>query len=212
MKKYLMLLMFVCAQTLTAPLTMAATLKTTKAPIYAESLEQYVGRYKLMQGKTALFLNIYEENGKLVSKQLWDGLVKPLDHVNGDNFIVTSVGWSVKFMRDAKNKVAKMQVAGHDIWTKVADKPLNTDVMPPNPGQYVGKYQANTDGQNKTVEISLKNGKLWGTQLWDGGYSQIIYTSGDSFFVLALDNIIKFIRKDNKITQIQLNDKLFTKI
>jgi hypothetical protein len=214
MKKYLILLMFVCTQAFIAPSTMAASLKIKNYPIAADALEQFVGRYKLMQGTTALFLNIYEENGKLVSKQLWDGLIKPLDHVNGDNFMVTSVGWSVKFIRDKNNKVKQMQVAGHDIWSRVADKPLNTDVMPPNPKEYVGKYQTTTDGKTMALEISLKNGKLWGTQLWDGGNSQIIYTSDDTFLVLALDCPVKFIRNsDKKIAQLLLNSKaLFTRV
>lgn len=214
MKKYLILLMFVATQTMAVTSTMAAPLTVNEAAVTAQALDQFVGRYKLMQGNTALFLNIYEEKGKLVSKQLWDGLVKPLDHVEGDNYIVTSVGWAVKFIRDKNNKVAKMQVAGHDIWTKVSDKPLNTDLMPSNPNQYVGKYQLKQGQQNLTVEVALKDGKLWGTQLWDGGYSQLVYTSGDNFYVLALDCPLKFIRSgDDKIAQLILNsDKVFAKV
>ena len=214
MKKYLILLMFVATQTITVTSTMAAPLTINEASVTAEALDQFVGRYKLMQGTTALFLNIYEEKGKLVSKQLWDGLVKPLDHIEGDNYIVTSVGWAVKFIRDKNNKVAKMQVAGHDIWTKVSDKPLNADLMPPNPNQYVGKYQLKQGQQNLTVEVALKNGKLWGTQLWDGGNSQLSYTADDNFIVIALGWPIKFIRNnDKKITQLLLNSKdVFTKV
>ena len=214
MKKYLILLMFVATQAFTASSTMAVSLKINTAPAHADGLEQFAGRYKLTQGTNVLFLSIYVENGKLVSKQLWDGLVRPLDHLNGDNYMVTSVGWTVKFIRDKNNKVAKMQVAGHDIWTKVSDKPLNTDLMPSNPNQYVGKYQLKQGQQNLTVEVALKDGKLWGTQLWDGGYSQLVYISGDNFYVLALDCPLKFIRSgDDKIAQLILNsDKVFAKV
>lgn len=213
MKRYLILLMFVSVQTLSAPL-IATPLKIKKGDIPVEALEPFVGRYKLMQGTIALSLNIYAENGKLVTKQLWDGLVSPLDHVDGDNYIARSVGWAVKFIRDKNNKVIQIQVAGHDIWTKVDDKPLNTDAMPANPNQYLGKYQITASGQNMTLEVSLKNGKLWGTQLWDGGSSQLVYTLDDTFLVLALDCPLKFIRaSDNKITQLLLNSKtVFTKV
>lgn len=52
------------------------------------------------------------------------------------------------------------------------------------------------------------------TQLWDGGYSQLVYTSGDDFYVLALDCTLKFTRSgDDKIAQLILNsDKVFAKV
>ena len=207
MKKVLILLLFFISMQ-----TMAATVKINGALAPADTLEQYAGRYKLTQGANAVYLNIYVENGKLTSKQVWDGQIKPLDHLNGDNFIVSIVGWSVKFIRDKNRKVVQMQVRGHDMWTKVDEKPLS-DALPANTADYLGKYQITMGGQNLEIEIALKNGKLWGTQLWDGGNSAVSNVAGDEFIVDSLGWPIKFIRdKDNKVSQLLLNKKdVFTK-
>lgn len=208
MKKYLIFLLFIAIQ---ASAASGKIKKWDGSP--AENLEQFTGRYKLMQGKTALFLNLYIENGVLVSKQLWDNEIRPLAPAEGDNFMVSKVNWPVKFIRDKNQKVTQMLVGGHDLWTKVDDKPLNTEAMPASPADYLGKYKITVGGQDLLVEISLKNGKIWATQLWDNGASQLSYTTGDNFIANALGWPIKFIRgADKKITQMQLNDKdVFTK-
>lgn len=208
MKKYLFLLLFVSIQ------TMGASLKISKTHQPAAGLEQFTGKYKRMQGTTVLMLNIYIENGKLVSKQLWDNAVKPIDEVKGDEFIVPQVKWPVKFIRDKTNKVTQMLVAGHDLWTRVDSKPLDTEAMPASPAEYLGKYQKTTGGQNLILEISLKNGKIWGTQLWDGGKSQLSYIAGDSFVVNSTDWSIEFTRNgDKKVAQLLLNGKeVFTRV
>ncbi|PJJ83116.1 hypothetical protein [Mucilaginibacter auburnensis] len=206
MKKYLALLLFISIQTLGA---------WSKAPNAAGNLDQFVGRYKRMQGSTVLLLNMYVENGKLVSKQLWDFEVLPLEQKSGDDFTLKMKqnNWPVKFVREG-NKVTQMLVAGHDLWTKVDDKPLNTEAIPANPSQYLGKYKATVNQKEMVIEVTLKDGKIWGTQLWDGGKSPLTYLSADNFFVNALDCPLAFKKgSDKKVNQLVLNNKeVFTKV
>ncbi len=206
MKKYLTLLLFIAIQTL------GAWSKTLNP---ADNLEQFVGRYKRMQGSTVLLLNMYVENGKLVSKQLWDFQVLPLEQKAGDDFtvIINQNNWPVKFIREG-NKVTQMLVADKDTWTRVSDKPLNTEAMPAKPAEYSGKYKATINQKDMIVEVAVKNGKIWATQLWDGGKSAITYQSADNFFVNALDCPLTFKRgSDKKVNQLVLNNKeVFTKV
>jgi hypothetical protein len=212
MKKYLILLLFIATQLTAAPSKLKKSLTT---PI-ADNLEQFTGRYKRMQGSTVLMLNVYVENGKLVSKQLWDFAVMPLKATTGDNFTVAAAktNWPVKFIRDKNQKVTQMLVAEHDMWTKVADKPLNTEAMPANPAEYSGKYKAIAGTKELIIEVAIKDGKIWGTQLWDGGKSPLSYLAQDNFFVNALDCPLTFKRGgDKKVNQLILNNKdVFTKI
>ncbi len=206
MKKYLSLLLLIAIQTLSA---------WSKSPAPSENLEQFVGRYKRMQGSTVLLLNMYVENGKLISKQLWNFEVFPLQQSNGDNFTVKMKqnNWPVKFVREG-NKVTQMVVADKETWTRVNDKPLNTEAMPANATQYLGKYKASVNQNDMIIEVALKNGKIWGTQLWDGGKSPLTYLSSDNFFVNALDCPLIFKRgSDKKVNQLVLNNKdVFTKV
>lgn len=208
MKKYLFLLLIVSVQ------TMGASLKINNTQGLADDLEQFTGTYKRMQGTTVLMLNIYMENGKLMSKQLWDNAVKPVERVTGDEFIVPVVKWPVKFIRDNNKKVAQMLVAGHDLWTRIDDRPLNADAMPKSAADYLGKYKASVAGKDMILEISIINGKLWGTQLWDGGKSQLSYIAGDNFKVNATDWSVDFTRNnDKKVSELLLNGKdVFTRI
>lgn len=212
MKKYLILLLFIATQLTAAPSKLN---KSIGIPV-TDNLDQFTGRYKRMQGTTVLLLNIYVEDGKLVSKQLWDFVVLPLKQANGDNFTVNikQNNFPVKFTRDKSNRVSQMLVAEHDLWTKVADKPLNTEAMPANATEYLGKYKATAGAKELIIEVTLKNGKIWGTQLWDGGKSPLTYLASDNFFVNALDCPIKFVRgTDKKVNQLLLNEKqLFTKV
>ena len=211
MKKYLILLLFFAIQSTAAPFNVN---KLANTP--ADNLEQFVGRYKRMQGTTVMLLNMYIQNGKLVSKQLWDFEVLPLEQTNGDNFTVAikQNNWPVKFTRDNNQKVTQMLVAGRDLWTKVDDKILNTEALPQNPAEYSGKYKASASDKELIIEVAFKNGKIWGTQLWDAGKSPLSYTGGDTFFVNALDCPLTFKRGgDKKVNQLTLNNKdLFTKI
>ena len=206
MKKYLVLLLFITIQTLGA---------WSKAPAPADNLEQFVGRYKRMQGSVVLLLNMYVENGKLVSKQLWDFEVLPLEQKAGDNFTVKMKqnNWPVKFVREG-NKVIQMVVADKETWTRVNNKPLNTESMPANATQYLGKYKATVNQNDMIIEVAMKNGKIWATRLWDGGKSPITYQSADIFFVNALDCPLMFKRgSDKKVNQLVLNNKeVFTKV
>lgn len=212
MKKYLILLLFIATQLTAAP---SKPNKLITQPA-ADNLEQFTGRYKRMQGTTVLLLNVYIENGKLVSKQLWDFAVIPLQQSNGDNFTIAikQNNFPVKFTRDKGNKVTQMLVAEHDLWTKVADKPLNTEAMPANPAEYSGKYKATAGTKELIIEVAIKDGKIWGTQLWDGGKSALTYVAQDNFFVNALDCPLTFKRGgDKKVNQLILNNKdVFTKM
>lgn len=206
MKKYLALLLFITIQTFGA---------WSKAPTLADNLEQFAGRYKRMQGSTVLLLNVYVENGKLISKQLWDFEVLPLEQKAGDNFTVKMKqnNWPVKFVREG-NKVTQMLVADKDTWTKVSDKPLNTEAMPAKPAEYSGKYKATVNQKDLVIEVAITNGKIWATRLWDGGKSPITYQTADNFFVNALDCPVTFKRgADKKVNQLVLNNKeVFTKV
>lgn len=210
MKKHLIFLLFIAIQ------STAAQLKVSKAHnVYAANkLEQFTGRYKRMQGTTVLLLNVYVENGKLLSKQLWDFEVLPLEQSNGDNFTLFQGKLPVKFIRDKNQNVTQISVGGKEVWTKVDDKILNTEAMPANPAEYLGRYKTTLNEKELVIEVTMKNGKIWGTQLWNGGKSPLTYMAKDNFFVNALDCPMKFTRGgDKKVNQLVLNNKdVFTKV
>jgi len=70
------------------------------------------------------------------------------------------------------------------------------------------------NGQKAVIEISLKGGELWATQLWDGASSVLDHRSDDDFMIRALNMQLKFKRDQNKnIIQMLLNgNDLFTRI
>ena len=182
--------------------------------VQPDSLSDYTGKYQTQQGMQTIYANVYVVNGKLTAKSS-AGDVLTLDHLSGDNFIISTQGVAVKFLRDAANKVSEIAINGNVAWIRVGDK-LQTDsnLRPPVPSDYLGKYKVTLNGQSAVIEISLKNGLLWATQLWDGGNSPLKYTSGDEFIVVALKMSLKFVRdKDKHVFQMLLNNTdLFTKI
>ena len=162
-----------------------------------------------------VYADVYIEKGKLMAKSSTGDLLT-LDHVSGDDFIISTQNVPIKFIRDKDGKVFRISVNGNVGWTKAGDKlPDNkTEKKPLNQNDYLGKYQVTTSGQVLKIDVSLKNGKLWATQLWDGGNSALDYVTGDSFIVNALSLPIKFIRnKDNVVIQLLLNNSdLFSKV
>jgi hypothetical protein len=206
MKKYLILPAFIILVQ-TALFAANVTTKTDhRLSLTAQdSLIEYTGKYQMVQGMQ--YMEVYVENGKLTGKDLQNGTVKVIDHVSGDNFILSQEKIPVKFIRDKENKVSQIAVMGNVIWTKINDnKQTSASVQPVNLTDYLGKYQASMNGQNAIIEISLKGGQLLATQLWDGGNSALQYKSDDEFTVIALSWPIRFIRdKGKKITQLLLN-------
>jgi len=153
--------------------------------------------------------------GHLAGKNLTSGELKTLDHVNGDDFILSNEKLTIKFIRGKDNKVSGIAIMGNAVWTKFNDESTSTgSKMPVDPKEYLGKYQITANGQTLAIEISLKNSQLVATQLWDGANSTLDFVSCDNFIVNALSMPLKFVRDDNKIVvQLILNgaDK-FTKV
>ena len=85
----------------------------------ADSLAAYTGKYQKDFNGTLFYLNFSVENGELVGTQLWDNQKLAVKHLSGDNFIVSGLDWSVKFIRDKEGKVTQVMVMGKDLWTKV---------------------------------------------------------------------------------------------
>jgi len=173
-----------------------------------DSLSVYTGKYQTRQGMQTVFADVYIEKGKLTARSS-TGDVLILDHVGGDNFSINNQNVPVKFIRDKDNRVYQISVNGSVSWTRVdyqssvpsADKRLF------NPNDFPGKYQTTVNGQILIIEVTLKNGQLWATQMWDGGSSALNFVSADKFIVNALSMPISFIRnKDNAITQFLLNN------
>ena len=156
-------------------------------------------------------MQVYIANGKLAGKDLASGEVKTLDHLSGDDFILSKEKIAVKFLRDKDNRVLQIAVMGNVMWTKIDDnlKATNIDL-----NDYLGKYQITKNGQTLYMRITLKNGQLVATQLWDGANSGLNVVSTDVFTVIALNMPMKFMRDNNKIvTQLLLNGAdLFTKV
>lgn len=179
-----------------------------------DSLAAYTGKYQTQQGMQTIYADVYVENGKLTAKSsVGDVLV--LDHLSGDNFIISKQGVAVKFIRDPANKVSQISVMGNIAWTRAGvDVKGTSSISPLVKADYVGRYAITMNGQTLYLEVSLKNGQLWATQLWDGGSSALDYVSGDDFIVNALSIPIKFIRdQDKKVIQLLLNGAdRFTKV
>lgn len=179
-----------------------------------DSLSDYFGKYQMTQNGQIIYADVYLENGKLTAKSS-TGTVLTLNHVSGDDFIVSKQGTAVKFIRDAANKVSQIAVMGNVVWTRLLNsvQPVN-GAQPAAPADYLGRYQITINKQTLYLEVSLKDGQLWCTQLWDGAASAIDYISGDDFMIRALSLQMKFKRDQNKkITQLQLNGTdMFTKV
>lgn len=92
---------------------------TTSCRSIADSLAAYTGKFQKDFNGTLFYLSLSVENGELVGTQLWDKQKMALKHLSGDNFIVSGLDWSVKFIRDKEGKVTQVLVMGKDLWTKV---------------------------------------------------------------------------------------------
>ncbi len=179
-----------------------------------DAFSAYTGKYQAQQQGQTVFADVYVEKGKLTAKST-TGQVLTLDRVGGDDFKITSQNVPVKFIRDKDNKVFEISVNGSIAWTRVDNnsKTLTTDKTSFNAKDLLGKYQITVNGQVLKIEVSLKNGALYATQLWDGGASTLDFVSTDHFNVNALSMPLSFVRdKDNKVVQLLLNNHdLFTK-
>lgn len=181
----------------------------------SDSLKQYTGKYQMQQGMQTNYLEVYIENGKLAGKDMSRGEVKTLDHLSGDDFILSKEKVAIKFIRDKDNKVFQIAIMGNVMWTKIDGKlEVTSNAKPADLKDYVGKYQITRNGQTLYIGITLKNGQLLATQLWDGANSNLDFLSDDNFMVNALSVPMKFIRDNNKIViQLLLNGAdLFTKV
>ncbi|MDB5018137.1 MAG: hypothetical protein JWQ84_2969 [Mucilaginibacter sp.] len=177
-----------------------------------DSLTVYIGKYQMIQGVQTVYANVYVENGKLSAKSS-DGQTLIFDHISGDNFVVSNHGVPIKFLRDKNYKVKQISVNGNVAWTKV-ESTLPDSIKPLAPQDYLGKYQFTTNGQTLYLEITLKDGHLSGTQLWDGATKPLDYVWDDNFKLRDIGWPIKFIRdKDKKVTQLLINNTdLFIKV
>jgi hypothetical protein len=179
-----------------------------------DAFSAYTGKYQAQQPGQTVFADVYVEKGKLTAKST-TGQVLTLDHVGGDDFKITSQNLPVKFIRDKNNKVFEIMVNGSIAWTRADNnfKTLTTEKTSFNANDFLGKYQITVNSQVLKIEVSLKNGALYATQLWDGGASTLDFVSADHFNVSALSMPLGFIRdKHNQVVQLLLNNHdLFTK-
>lgn len=79
----------------------------------------YTGKYQKESDGKIFYLNFFLEKGQLTAQQAWDKrkmMIKPL---SGDNFIVSGLDWSVKFIRNKAGEVSQVVVMGKDTWTKL---------------------------------------------------------------------------------------------
>jgi hypothetical protein len=216
MKKYLILsALFILTQTTFCLAGFSSKPIDNIKQVQQDSLKQYTGKYRMQQGMQTTYMEIYIENGKLTGRDLSRGEVKILDHLSGDDFILSKEKVPVKFIRDKSNRVYGIAVMGNVMWTRSdGELTVTGNTKPADPKDYLGKYQITANGQTLYIEISLKNAQLQATQLWDSANSGLDYISGDDFIVNALNIPMKFIRDNNKIViQLLLNGTdLFTKV
>ena len=206
MKRYVIIPVFILMQ-----IAFIAAANTFKNACLIERLQpgglsEYTGKYEMKQGTQTVTSDLYIENGKLTAKSS-DGGILTLDHLSGDNFVVSKQGTAIKFMRDRQNKVTQIAVSGAIAWTRTINKtkPAN-NTQPTNLPDYAGKYQATANGHILTIEVSIKNGQLWATQLWDNASSALDFASADNFIVNALSVPLRFTRDSSKkVTQLVLN-------
>ena len=174
-------------------------------PNQQDTLTAYTGRYETTQAGKTVQVDIEIQNGELVGTSLHDGQQLHLDHSTG-NYTIKELGLPIKFIKDQKNVVTGIQVSGIDVWKKVDNALPPSGAKPGNQDEYTGKYQTGTGAQSLIIEIAIKHGKLWGTQLWDGRGSPLDYVSGDEFTINNLGFLLKFIRdKDKKIVKMLFN-------
>ena len=210
MRKYLILsALFMLVQTVVSN----ALPLTNHNIALRDSLSDYLGKYQMTQGGQIIYAEVYIENGKLTAKSS-AGSILTLEHVSGDNFIVSQQGAAIKFIRDTAHKVSQIAVMGNVVWTRVGNNAQPDGAQPVVSKDYLGKYQIIMNKQALYLEVSLKDGQLWCTQLWDGTSSAIDYVSGDDFTIRALSMPLKFKRdRDKNVIQLQLNGAdLFTKV
>jgi hypothetical protein len=213
MKKYLILsALFILMQTTFCFAALSPKFSVKQAQ--QDSLKQYTGKYQMQQGMQTNYLEVYVENGKLAGKDMSRGEVKTLDHLSGDDFILSKEKVAIKFIRDKDNKVFQIAIMGNVMWTRIDGKLGVTNTMPIDLKDYVGKYQITRNGQTLYLQITYKNGQLLAIQLWDGANSSLDFLSDDNFMVNALSVPMKFIRDNNKIViQLLLNGAdLFIKV
>lgn len=94
-------------------------IKTAVYEIRIDSLTEYLGKFQKNFNGTVFYISFSLEDKELVGTQLWDNQKMALKHLSGDNFIVSGLDWSVKFIRDKEGKVIQVVVMGKDAWTKV---------------------------------------------------------------------------------------------
>lgn len=120
MKKYLILaLLFIFSQNGFCELKLKIGKSTSCYCISLDSLADYTGKFQKDFNGKVFYISFSVENEELVGTQLWDNQKMALKHLSGDNFIVSGLDWSVKFIRDKEGKVIQVIVMGKDAWNKV---------------------------------------------------------------------------------------------
>ena len=208
MKYFILPVLFILMQ---INLTVAVSLTQIPGGYHREkpdSLTEYTGKYQSQQGMQTITAEIYVEKGMLMANN-GTGQILKLKHVAGDKFLVADQSLPIEFIRDKDHKVIQVSVAGGQlIWTKVDSKQPETSAakIPASYNDYLGKYAITMNGQTLTIEISIENGQLWATQLWDGGNSNLDYKADDEFTVVALSVPMKFTRDNaKKVVKLTLN-------
>jgi hypothetical protein len=177
----------------------------TPQPNQQDTLTAYAGRYESTLGGQTVQVDVEVQSGELVGTSLRDGQQLHLERSLG-NYIIKESGIPIKFIKDKKNGVTGILVSGTDVWKKTESTLAPIGAKPGNQDEYIGKYQTGSNNQPLIIEIAVKHGKLWGTQLWDGRNSPLDYVSGDKFMINNLNFPIKFIRdNDKKVVKMLFN-------
>jgi hypothetical protein len=118
MKKHLIISLIISSAFALANAKPPHSFSATVSKMKQDTLSDYTGKYELSRNKS-LYVTLTIEKGSLVVTQSWDNTQKHLDHLNGDNYIVSGIGWSVQFVRGTDKKVTQMIVSSADTWNKV---------------------------------------------------------------------------------------------
>lgn len=144
------------------------------------SLDALSGYYRFPN--RVAYLRFFDRDGQFVVQQTWDGRIYPLHRTGSLSFQSHDEAYQIAFIEGSEGKIDKVKVLDRVILEKV----------PYNPTQYVelraeqltpllGRYRFQKDS-NMEIDISIQDGKLTLTQLWDNNTISFNAYSPTNFF------------------------------
>jgi hypothetical protein len=170
MKKYTIAIVFMAilsVQLLNVNRVQAQTV-TTKT-----DLTKFVGKYQFTNNKMT-FLQIMLKDNNLVLKQLWDNREITFKQTGDIEFYNDESSFPLKFTKDNTGKITQVLAFDRDLWNRVPDdyQPKMEKIITLSASQLnslTGKYERKGgDGDaDDRLQLSVKDGKLVLTQMWD---------------------------------------------